>query len=109
VTSVRNDSDVGQINNQVDSIAVIVGKVISETNKNGYPGHAAQLNDCRDRLLEAMARGRDLASSGVDRDGRDWRMWAQTLPPIAFELARETKELVQSIGSVSGPEDDEFS
>ncbi|KAK4091982.1 hypothetical protein Purlil1_3821 [Purpureocillium lilacinum] len=109
VTSVRNDSDVGQINNQVDSIAVIVGKVISETNKNGYRGHAAQLNDCRDRLLEAMERGRDLASSGVDRDGRDWRMWAQTLPPIAFELARETKELVQSIGSVSGREDDEFS
>jgi hypothetical protein len=24
-------------------------------------------------------------------------MWTQTLPPIAFEIARETKELVQRV------------
>ncbi|UNI23586.1 component of the polarisome [Purpureocillium takamizusanense] len=45
VTCVRNNSDVGQITDQVDSIADIVGKVISETDKNGYRGYTAQLSD----------------------------------------------------------------
>jgi hypothetical protein len=40
-----------------------------------------------------------------DSDGRgemEWRVWTQSLPPIAFEIARETKELVQRVDAIDG-------
>lgn len=47
-------------------------------------------------------------------EGEEFRRWAGGLPPIAFEIAREVKELVQRVdgidirmmgGAVSGDED----
>ncbi|GJC88403.1 uncharacterized protein ColSpa_01908 [Colletotrichum spaethianum] len=73
----------------------------------------ARLIACRDRLLEAsergmdIDRGQDVGASG--RNDREWRMWTQTLPPIAFEIARETKELVQRVDRLAGNGDDDFS
>lgn len=110
VSCVRGDADIRQITNEVESISAIVGKITSETKASGYANQASRLGDCRERLLEASQRGQELSSSGVGQGDRDWRMWAQTLPPIAFEIARETKELVQRIGSlVTGGGADEFS
>lgn len=63
----------------------------------------SRLNECRERLLEANYRGQEIAKAGVDTADRDWRMWTQTLPPIAFEIARETKELVQCVGKLVMP------
>lgn len=37
-------------------------------------------------------------------------MWTQTLPPIAFEMARKTKELVHRVGGLTPASNaDEFS
>ncbi|PNY28144.1 Protein SPA2 [Tolypocladium capitatum] len=110
VSCVRGDADIGKITSEVESISAIVGKITAQTKASGYANQASHLGDCRERLLEASQHGRKLASSGVGQGDRDWRMWAQTLPPIAFEIARETKELVQRIGSLStGSGADDFS
>ena len=90
-----------QLSAEIKGIAEVVGKVVSET-ESSVPGNAgadlvARLATCRQRLLESGERGQELATRGRKPGEREWRMWTQTLPPIAFEIARETKELVQRV------------
>lgn len=49
------------------------------------------LAECSDRLSRTAAQGEEVESSEQLRD------LTSKLPPIAFEIARETKELVQRI------------
>lgn len=106
--SIRGDADIRQITGEIGSINAIVGKVIAETQASGHPQLVESLDDSRERLNEALQHGQELASAGVDTADREWRMWTQTLPPIAFGIAREVKELVQLVDrmATSGGADD---
>jgi hypothetical protein len=76
-----------------------------------------KLSSCRQRLIESGEKGRAIADEArEDDDGeRAWRQWNQSLPPIAFEIARETKELVLRVDVIDGEQgrakggDDDFS
>lgn len=62
---------------------------------------------CREKLVTAEMRGKEIAD--MEDEGRsemEWRVWTQGLPPIAFEIARETKELVQRVDSIDAGRDD---
>ena len=51
-------------------------------------------------MAEKIAEGEKLVDGeGQSEDELDemWRVWNQSLPPVAFEVARETKELVQRV------------
>ncbi|KID89724.1 GIT protein [Metarhizium guizhouense ARSEF 977] len=110
VSRVRGNAEMGQITSEVLTIDAIVGKILGETKSSGYGSMTTRLAAVRDRLMEANERGRDLAQSAAGQDDHPWRTWTQTLPPIAFEIAREAKELVQRIGGLSSSGDvDEFS
>lgn len=68
-------------------------------------GIVKKLSGCRTKLIEAAPKGRKIADMGDENDSRsemEWRMWTQSLPPIAFEIARETKELVQRVDAIDG-------
>lgn len=113
VQLIRSDSGIEELTEEINLIADVVGKVVSETESLGPSG--AELVDrlatCRQRLMEAGDRGMDLAADGKDPRSREWRMWTQILPPIAFEIARETKELVQRMDRFGMDDDggaDEF-
>jgi predicted nucleic acid-binding Zn-ribbon protein len=102
VQLVRNDADINDVTEEINVITDVVGQVTGETQAaapgpNGGAELVKRLAACRDRLMEAGKRGLDLAADGSDSTSREWRMWTQTLPPIAFEIARETKELVQRV------------
>lgn len=106
VGSIRGAADIDQISDQIESIVDTVGKVISAAESNGNGGDLGRLADCQQRLMEAGNFGQDLAADGKSEQDREWRMWTQTLPPIAFEIARETKELVQRVDRlINGAED----
>ena len=105
VGSIRGDADIREITAQISSINAVVGKVVARAQTTGHGRMVARLGECRERLLEANDTGRDLAQNGVHPGERDWDMWAQTLPPIAFEIARETKDLVQHVGQLVGADD----
>lgn len=70
-----------------------------------------RLDTVERRLVKAGEEGLVEGKEGGDA----FRRWAGGLPPIAFEIARETKELVQRVdgvdvglmgsGGVSGDED----
>ncbi|KAI1081854.1 hypothetical protein F5B20DRAFT_35865 [Whalleya microplaca] len=111
VSSIRGDAPIQQINDQINSISDAVGKVVAETEAHtGGDNMLDRLSGCRQRLLEAGERGRDLADQGLGETDREWRMWTQTLPPIAFEIVRETKELIPRLGRLAmSPTADDFS
>lgn len=102
---VRGDAHIQQITGEIEAIDAVVGKMIAETHASGNGDLISRLADCKERLLEASDRGRDMANQGVNTDDREWRMWTQTLPPIAFEIAREAKELVQRLDRQGGTDD----
>lgn len=97
VSSIRGDADVRQITSEMDAIDVIVGKVITETQASGHGELVVRLAECREQFLEANDRGQDMGNIGIDPASREWHLWTQTIPPIAFEIARETKDLVQRV------------
>ena len=102
VQLVRDDADIDDVAEEISVITDVVAQVTSETQQAvGGGARAAELvgrlDDYRERLAEAGRRGMEIAQKGEGKGGREWRMWTQTLPPIAFEIARETKELVQRV------------
>lgn len=113
VGSIRSDAGITAISDKIDSIVEVVGDVVGSTEaamvNNGSLKAQAQpilrkLSSCRERLMEAGDKGREIADEERDDDEGDriWRAWNQSLPPIAFEIARETKELVLRIDIVDG-------
>lgn len=106
VSSIRGAGNMGQLDPLIRSIIETVGKVIAETEASGNGNLIGRLVDSQQRLIEAGERGYDLNADGKSEDSREWRMWTQTLPPIAFEIARETKELVQRIDDLIAANDD---
>jgi hypothetical protein len=117
VVSIRAENDLGIIRGHISAISDVVGKVVSATEgaiaqPNSNPalrervGSVVQLlESCRDNLIETGTAGRDLTNPS------DKREVTSKLPPIAFQIARETKELVQRVDQLeceSREEDDDF-
>ncbi|KAL6793888.1 hypothetical protein J3E68DRAFT_405390 [Trichoderma sp. SZMC 28012] len=109
VNCARADGDIRQISTHVSSVNGIVSSIVSETQKYGRGNLVVRLSDCRDRLVEANRRGQEMADSEVEE--KEWKSWTQTLPPIAFEIAREAMELVETVEELAAAsqEEDDFS
>ncbi|KAL6837533.1 hypothetical protein V8C40DRAFT_10966 [Trichoderma camerunense] len=109
VNCARADGDIRQISTHVSSVNGIVSSIVSETQKYGRGNLVVRLSDCRDRLVEANRRGQELADAEVEE--KEWKSWTQTLPPIAFEIAREAMELVETVEELAAAsqEEDDFS
>ncbi|KAJ2990845.1 hypothetical protein NUW58_g2755 [Xylaria curta] len=92
VGSIRGDAPIQEISQEITSIAEVVSKVVAATETSRTASDMLErLSACRQRLLEAGDHGKNLAARGLGEDDREWRMWTQTLPPIAFEIVRETQ------------------
>jgi hypothetical protein len=127
VSSIRSEAGITAISTQITAIANVVGSVVSSTETamsstgNGELRIQAdpilkKLSGCRQRLVAAGEDGQAIAEEGREDDEgeREWRQWNQSLPPIAFEIARETKELVLRVDTIDGQGrngggDDDFS
>ena len=96
VSSIRDlQAPIGKINDEIEAIGNIIGRVKETMESNGSGGNILyNLQELRQRLFEAAEKGRDLAAQGRDSNDREWGMWKNTLPPIAFGIAREMKELL---------------
>lgn len=115
VKSIRAEGGITAISTQITAIAEVVGKVVSSTETamsssgngplrtQGVP-ILKELSACRQRLVEAGERGRAIADEGREDDEgeREWRAWNQSLPPIAFEIAKQTKKLVMEVDDIDG-------
>lgn len=96
VGSIRADDGVPAIVRHIDSIAGSVGDVVSSTEaaygltgNNNLKGRAdpviRTLANCRTKLMNAGAEGRSIRNPAALKE------FTNRLPPLAFEIARETK------------------
>ncbi|KKP02416.1 hypothetical protein THAR02_05482 [Trichoderma harzianum] len=109
VNCARADGDIRQISTHIGSVNGIVSNIVLETQKYGRGNLVVRLRDCRDRLIEANRHGQEMADSEVEE--KEWKSWALTLPPLAFEIAREAMELVETVEELAAAsqEEDDFS
>ncbi|KAJ5095682.1 hypothetical protein NUU61_005038 [Penicillium alfredii] len=109
VASIRAEQGLNTVQTHVSAISDVVANVVSSTEHliHERSGDVAlrersepvvqALDQCRGRLMAAAADGQDATSPDQEREVTN------KLPPIAFEIARQTKELVQRLE----PTDDE--
>ncbi|EPE02786.1 cell polarity protein [Ophiostoma piceae UAMH 11346] len=111
VGSIRSDAPVQQITGQINDITNIVGKVLAETEASGNGGPSLdKLASCQRRLIDAGDRGEQMYAAEASGGRKmDMRSWTTSLPPIAFEIARETKELVKRIDRLVLGDGEDFS
>lgn len=127
VSSIRSEAGITALLNEITGISDVVGTVVSATETamsstgNGPLRTQAEpvvrrLAGIRQRLIEAGEVGRAIADEERDDDEGDraWRSWTSSLPPIAFQIAHETKDLVTKVDIIDseqgqGRRDDDFS
>ncbi|KAJ5693161.1 hypothetical protein N7462_002584 [Penicillium macrosclerotiorum] len=114
VASIRAEHDMHTVQTYVSAIDDIVVNVVSSTQHlmHERSGDVALrersepivhiLDECRGRLMNTAAEGHD----GLAPD--QLREVTNQLPPIAFEIARQTKELGQRLESLAHPDEDDF-
>lgn len=116
VVSVRSEDDMPTIRSHIDAIAAVVSKAVTATRDSmDKPNCNADLLERaapivnllasqRDQLVDTGAAGEDVASPDERQDVTN------KLRPIAFEIARQTKELVQCIDQIEfgTTEEDDF-
>lgn len=116
VASIRAEDPLPTITTHITSISTIVTNVAFSTDHLLYKpdinptlcersGPIIQnLDYHRGRLMDAAADGESVESKSPEQ----LREVTNKLPPIAFEIARETKELVQRLSPVVDEEEDDF-
>lgn len=114
VASIRAEHDMHTVQTYVSAISDIVSLVVSSTEH--LTRERSGDNSLRERtepIIHSLYEGRDrltgTAASGNDATGPEHlREVTNQLPPIAFEIARQTKELVHRLESLANTDDDEF-
>ena len=112
VTSVRVVDEPEVVGDRIGHIIQVIGHVVKETQRvmdttgntllQNVAGPAIRvLSACKGRLVTADEQGKDIVEHGA------WKEFTNTLPPLAFEIARETKELVQGVDRVLEDEREE--
>ncbi|EKV07837.1 SpaA [Penicillium digitatum PHI26] len=116
VASIRAEDNLQTVQMHVSAISNVVANVISATEhlmhersednalrETSEPVLAA-LNQCRGRLTATAGEGKDAATP------EQLRELTNKLPPIAFDIARQIKDLVQRLEamSVAADEEDDF-
>ena len=114
VASIRSEQGLSSVETHVSAIGNVVSNVVAATEhlmreRSGDVSLREQsepvvhtLDECRGRLMGAAAEGHNTESP------EQLREVTNQLPPIAFEIARHTKELVQRLDSLTHGDDDDF-
>jgi len=115
VASIRGEKEIHVIRDHINVIANVVGKVVSSTESTVHQVDNPLLTERAEPVIQNLAGCQTkLVNAGIDseniRDAAGLREFTNKLPPLAFEIARETKELVQRIDRIDfaqeGDDDD---
>ena len=114
VASIRAEQELSSVEIHVSAIGDVVTNVVSATenlmhDRSGDVALREQsepavqaLDECRGRLMSTAAEGHHATTPEQVREVTN------LLPPIAFEIARQTKELVQRLENLMQADDDDF-
>jgi chemotaxis regulatin CheY-phosphate phosphatase CheZ len=113
VASIRAEDNLQSVQTHVAAISDVVANVVSATEhlmrersedislRQASEPVIAALDQCRGRLAATASEGEDAASP------EQLRELTNKLPPIAFEIARQTKDLVQRLENTMAAADEE--
>lgn len=114
VASIRADDKLQTVQTHVSAILSVVANVVGATEHLMHERSADtalreasepaifSLDQCRSRLEATVNEGEDTTTPEALREVTN------KLPPIAFEIARQTKDLVQRLEATSESEEDDF-
>lgn len=114
VAGIRSEQGLHNIETHASAISDVVGRVVNATEnlmhersndvalRETSEPFVHTLDECRGRLMNTVAEGHNAASPEALREVTN------QLPPIAFEIARQNKELVQRLETLSLGDDDDF-
>lgn len=115
VASIRSEQGMDIVQTHISTISGVVANVVTSTENliHERSGDIAlreksepiiqSLHECRGRLMNTAAAGQDVTTP------EQLREVTNQLPPIAFEIARQTKELVQRLETLAqGDDEDDF-
>jgi hypothetical protein len=113
VASIRAGEQLHTVQTHVNDISGVVANVVNYTERlmHERSGDVAlrqtsepvihALEQCRNRLVATAEEGQDATTP------EELREVTNKLPPIAFEIARETKDLVQRLESMASADDED--
>lgn len=109
VGSVRADDNPAAIKEYLNDISTIVGKVVGETQHASNRTDNSVLRERADPLIRSLAACRaQLVDANMEgkaiRDPIAWKDFTKKLPPLAFDVARPMKELVQRLDQIEDEE-----
>ncbi|KAI1609541.1 hypothetical protein EDD36DRAFT_74183 [Exophiala viscosa] len=107
VDAIRNDEDMPVVRDHISAIAATIENVVSSVERTRNEPSSYQsilterlgpiisiLQDCGEKLLQA-------STNSTAYEGRpESKEFMQKLPPLAFQVARETKELVSRVMAI---------
>lgn len=115
VASIRSEQGMNIVQTHISTISGVVANVVTSTENlvHERSGDIAlreksepiiqSLDECRGRLMNTAAEGHNISTP------EQLREVTNQLPPIAFEIARQTKELVQRLEALAqGNDEDDF-
>lgn len=115
VASIRSEQGMNIVQTHISTISGVVANVVTSTENlvHERSGDIAlreksepiiqSLDECRGRLMNTAAEGHNISTP------EQLREVTNQLPPIAFEIARQTKELVQRLEALAqGGDEDDF-
>ena len=105
VSSIRTNAQPPDILDHMQSITSTTSQIINKTSED-VNSDDQQLNDILQNLAERVDQLEDAGREGEEIDNeQDWNAFVKRLPPLAFGIAKSTKELGGWIEARSGNDD----
>ncbi|KAL9007055.1 MAG: hypothetical protein Q9188_000178 [Gyalolechia gomerana] len=104
---IRDDSNPATVRGRLDGIATIVGKMVSDTQHTIESTRDSKLYDQTGPGVSMLANSWAKVTEasvrcGEIHDMQTWSKFKETVPPLAFAVARETENLVQRLDQLDG-------
>ena len=113
VDSIRSNNDADMIKAEMHHMISIFANVVSETQHTaGSTSDELLLNQISPMVRTFAGLNRRLLDISTDgeniEDAAKWKEFTKRIPPMAFEAARETKELVSRLDTFASGAIDDF-
>ena len=105
VSSIRTNGEPPDILDHLASITSTTSQIINKTSEDAHSDDR-QLNDILQSLAESVDKLEDAGREGEEIGNvKDWEGFVKGLPPLAFAIAKSTKELGTWVEGMRGKDD----
>ena len=105
VSSIRNNAEPPDVLDHLAAITSTTSQIVKKTSED-VSLNDQQLNDLLQDLAESVDKLEDAGREGEEIGNvKDWEVFVKGLPPVAFAIAKNTKELGSLMEGLRGRDD----